>query len=115
MPSGGVGVISGNYIHQRPNSQNRIAIHFAREPTTTCPKSSLTVEGSVLVNGRASGVAVNNSRPESLVTIDGNTIWGGTTSICFSGPVAAHDNAFMNSADPGAPATITVLKPYLAS
>ncbi|MDB5364168.1 MAG: putative pectin lyase [Rhodospirillales bacterium] len=115
MPSGGVGVITGNYIYQGASSQNPIAIHFGGEQTTKWPNSSLTVEGNVIVNDRASGVAVNNSMPESLVTIDGNAIWGETTSTAFSGPVAAHDNVFMSSADPGAPATITVLKSYLAT
>jgi Ca2+-binding RTX toxin-like protein len=115
MPSGGVGVITGNYIYQGTSSDNPVAIHFGGEQTTKWPNSSLTVQGNVIVNDLAGGVALNNSMPDTAVTIDGNTIWGETTSTAFSGPVAAHDNLFLNSTAPAAPASVAGLSSYLAS
>ncbi|GIL38476.1 DUF4214 domain-containing protein [Roseiterribacter gracilis] len=114
MPSGGVGVIKGNYIYQGAKSDNPVAIHFGGEQTTKWPNSSLTVEGNVIVNDRAGGMVVANSMPDALATVDGNTIWGQTTTNAFNGPVAAHDNLFMNSTDPAAPTSVTVLKAWLA-
>jgi Ca2+-binding RTX toxin-like protein len=115
LPSGGVGVIRGNYIYQGPNSDNPIAIHFGGEQTTKWPNSSLTIEGNVMVNDRANGIAVNNSMPEALVRIEGNSLWGQTTSNAFSGPVAAFDNSLLSSADPGAPASVATLGAYLSN
>ena len=97
IANAGNATINNNQIQQGQNSQNSAIIWYGSESGATNPGTTVTIDNNTIVNDKTgAAVGVQNT---STVTIgmDGNQVYGLTSSNLTSGPVAVSNTTYLSS------------------